>query len=388
LLAIENIGNIARGHHFLLPGRLDTPGRTAVGGRSVLNLASKNYLGLLDHPSIQSRIDPAFRSPDIPIGQDERRLMRDSLRCRLEDNLGRFLQKKSAYVAENCMLLEGAIPIHGLFTSTEEVIQDEGSFSLAHPNDRSAFCHQIFRHNDVDHLESILRERRRPNCLVIVDALYPETGDLAPIPQIVSLCKRYDAKLAVDESLSLGVLGSSGRGIQEHFELCDNDIEIKFGRLSNAFPSSCFFLAASSSLVRQLKLANEAEPTTRERSLSEFSSAIAGLEILINEPNRVGQLQDNARAFQTGVRLMGFQVRKMISPLVTIALRSCEEAAMVAQNCLKRGLFVASDATSPGVPKSCIQLHFSAIHSTQDIKFALRVFSSIAHELGYKISFE
>lgn len=198
-----------------------------------------------------------------------------------------------------------------------------------------------FRHNDMEHLErhlqNSLASRRR---LVVVDGLYSMDGDIADLPRISELCKKYDALLMVDECHSVGVLGSTGRGIEEHFNLLPGTVDIKIGSLGKAIPSSGGFVACNNELARYLMFEARGFIFSGAISPSVAAAAIAGLEIMESEPERVQVLREKSSYFRNQLKNYGIDTLASTTSIVPIFCGDQQSAVELANYCQQNSIFV------------------------------------------------
>jgi 7-keto-8-aminopelargonate synthetase-like enzyme len=232
-------------------------------------------------------------------------------------------------------------------------------------------------------LEKLLEQTAGRRTLVVVDGVYSMDGDVAPLPQIVPLCKKFGAMLMVDEAHSLGVLGKNGRGVQEYFQLPDDAIDIKMGTLSKAIPSVGGFVAARREIIDYLKHHARGFISSSTLPAAQVAAARKAVEILVREPERVATVQQRARRFAEGLRSMGLHVPATVSPIVPVIFNTEEITLEFTRRCREAGLFVVP-VFYPAVPLNAPRIRTTVLasHTELDIDFALSVFKSVARELG------
>ncbi len=222
-------------------------------GRRMLMLASFAYTGLIGHPEVNAAAKQAIE--DLGTGCHGARLISGttSVHQELEACLAKFVQTDDALLFSSGYATNDAT-IPALVGAGDAIFADEYNHaSLVDGCKLSGATFETFPHNQVDALEKPLQKSLQKSTggrrLVIVDGVYSMEGDIAPLPQIVALCRRYDALLMVDEAHSLGVIGKSGRGVQEHFDLPADAIDIKMGNTSKSLASLGGFIAGKQALV-------------------------------------------------------------------------------------------------------------------------------------------
>ena len=244
---------------------------------------------------------------------------------------------------------------------------------------------QRFRHNDVAHLEELLAQSggRGHRTLVVVDGVYSMDGDIADLPAIARACRRHGAMLMVDEAHSFGMLGKNGHGIEEHFGLPPNTVDIKMGTLSKAIPASGAYIAGSRQLIDFL--VHQARGFVYSGALSPVQAAVAlaALEVLQKEPERVRRLQENAAHFASRLREAGFDFAESPSAIFPIICGDDEKALRLARGCQRRGIFVQA-VVSPVVPQGGARLRavITAGHRKEDLDWSVEVMAEVAEELG------
>ena len=206
-----------------------------------------------------------------------------------------------------------------------------------------------FRHNDVDDLERCLEQSAGRPMLVIVDAVYSMDGDVASLPEISELCRQHGAALMVDEAHSLGVLGASGRGIDEHYDLGDDVIDIKMGTLSKTIPAAGGYVAGSQRLVDALK--HNARPYIFSAALAPplAAAALASLDVIEGEPWRVARLSAVTQRAHSRLRAAGFDLLNSSTPIIPVTAADEKTVFEMTRRCRARGVYV-TPVVYPAVP--------------------------------------
>ena len=355
------------------------PSHVIVNSKKMLMMASYSYLGLIGHPKINTAILEATKRFAGGVHGVRALAGTLSLHVQLENRLARFMNAEAAIVYSSGFLTNTST-ISAIVTEGDMVIGDQLIHaSLAEGCRNSRARYEEFRHNDIGHLEELLKHRTGRRVLVVIDAVYSMDGDIAPVPEIVELCRRFEALLMVDEAHSLGVLGKTGRGVQEHFNLPANAIDIKMGTLSKAIPSSGGFIAGSKLIVEFLKHVSRGYMFSGSPTPTQTASALCALEILEAEPERVTQLNKNAKRYFDGVTALGFNVPPTQSPIVPLLFESEKETLNAVRYCREQGLFVVP-VFYPAVPMNSPRIRSTVLasHSEDDINVALTVLSKLS----------
>jgi len=357
-------------------------GRVVVAGKPMLMFASYSYLGLIGHPKIDGAATEAISR--YGTGTHGVRLLAGTLPVHreLERAIARFKGTEDALTFSSGYATNLAA-ITALLTRRDVVICD----SLDHASivdgavlSRSTFWR--FQHNDLGGLERRLQRAGDRGKLVVTDAVFSMDGDVADLPGIVDLCRRHGARLMVDEAHSLGVLGKTGRGVEEHFGMAAG-IDIKMGTLSKTIPSAGGYLAGSAKLINMYRHHSRPYIFSAAITPAQAAAATAALQVIEEEPHRVAKVQHNAARLVSGLKAMGLNTLRSETPIVPMICGSQERAYAAARHCHRRGLFVLP-VTHPAVPEglSRLRLTTSALHGDEDIDEALGILESAARAVG------
>ncbi len=360
-----------------------SPTRVRVRGREMLLFASYSYLGLLGHPRLSAAAQAA--AAQYGTGTHGVRLLAGTLPLHheLEAAVAAFAGRADALTFSSGYATNLAA-ITALVGRHDVVLSDKlNHASLVDGCQLSGADFVRFRHNDLADLESCLhRAAPAATRLVVVDAVFSMDGDIAPLPGLVELCRAYDAWLMVDEAHSIGVLGATGRGIEEHFGL-SGVIDVKMGTLSKAIPSVGGYLAGSADLIQIFRHA--ARPFIFSAALPppQAAAAKAALEVIAAEPERVARVQANARYFRDRLRALGFDILNTETAIVPLICGSDQRAYRMVHECQQRGVF-ALPVISPAVPEGLARVRatVTAAHTRDEIDCALEVFAAAGKKVG------
>jgi len=223
---------------------------------------------------------------------------------------------------------------------------------------------------------------RSASKLVVVDAVFSMDGDIVNLPDIYDLCQEYGAWLMVDEAHSLGVLGETGRGIEEHFGM-EGCIDCKMGTLSKTIPSVGGYIAADEEVVTYLKHTARAFVFSAALPPAAVAAAKTSLDVIRDEPERVATVQRNARYFLHCLQERGFDTLNSETPIVPIVCGTEERAWEMARLSQAAGLFVLP-VVEPAVPAgtSRLRANVTSAHSIDEIDYAVDVFERAAKQVG------
>jgi len=344
-------------------------------GHRMLNFASYSYLDLLKHTKIAAAAQEAVRR--YGTGTHGVRILSGTLPLheKLEKTIADFYGTESAAIFPSGYTANLAT-ISALVGRGDIVICDKYDHaSILDGCLLSQARLMRFHHNDMRSLESQLqRADHKVGRLVITDAVFSMDGDIINLPEVSQLCRQYGAYLMIDEAHSLGVLGETGRGIEEHFGL-KNAIDIKMGTLSKAIPSMGGYIVGSQELASYLKHAARSFVFSAPLSPALTAAAQTSFEILQREPERVAKLQHNAALFLNGIRSLSFNTLNTQTPIVPIICGEDEVAYKMAKLCQEKDIYVLP-VVSPAVPDGLARIRatVTAAHSDEDISHALDVF--------------
>ncbi len=354
-----------------------------VRDRRMLMMASYSYLGLIGHPDIAQAAHTAIDR--FGGGTHGVRMLAGTLTVHreLEETIARFKNAEDAVVYSSGYVTNLSV-ISALVGRGDAVICDK----LNHASivdgcllSRANFIR--FKHNDMADLERALIRAGSAAKLVVVDAVFSMDGDVVDLPKVSRLCKQYGAWLMVDEAHSLGVLGRTGHGIEEHFGLPPDAIDIKMGTLSKSIPSVGGYIAGSQDLIGYLKHSSRAFIFSAALPPASAAAARAALEVIEREPWRVERLHRASRQFLSGLKALGFDTLRSETAIVPLMTGDDDRAWAMARSCHHQDVF-AVPVVAPAVPAGLSRLRatVTAAHEPEHIARALAVFEKAGREVG------
>lgn len=360
-------------------------GRVQVAGHGeMIMLGSYSYLGLIGHPAINRAAQKAIEQ--YGTGTHGVRLLAGTLTIHneLEDRIAKF-KKADGAITFSSGYVANLATIAGLLRRGDIVLCDKLNHASIVDGCLLSQAHfRRFRHNDMEHLEKRLQESQEAGrILVIVDAVFSMDGDVINLPEVSRLCDRYGAYLMVDEAHSIGVLGKSGHGIEEHFGLPADAVDIKMGTLSKTVPSAGGYVAGDHELIKFLK--HEARGFVFSAALPPASAAAAcaAFDVIESEPERVRDLQRNYNHFATRLREAGFDLLESETAILPVMCYDITRAVQLAHYCQERGIFVQA-VVAPVVPDGLSRLRatVSATHKIEDLDYCVQTLVDGAREIG------
>jgi len=354
-----------------------------VEGRRMVMMGSNNYLGLTSHPAVKKAAINATEK--FGVGCVGSRFLNGTLEMHeeLERRLAKFIGKPSALLFTTGMQANLGV-ISALVGRGEIIIADKYDHASIIDGCRLSFGKmKRYRHNDMDDLENQLKACENDNGkLIIVDGVFSMEGDLANLPEIVKLAKKYNARIIVDDAHGIGVMGESGRGTAQHFGVLD-DIDIIVGTFSKSFASIGGFVAADEDVIHYLKHNARALIFSASPPPSNVASVIAALNIIEKEPDRMERLWKNAEKLRKGFKEMGYDTGESVTPIIPLIIGDSMLAFQMWRLLFDKGVFT-TPVVSPAVPenRALIRVSVMATFSQRHIDMALEVFGDVGRVLG------
>jgi glycine C-acetyltransferase len=379
-----DIGTAAGFYFYNLPvSELRGGARVVVNGREMGMFASYGYLGLIGHPRINKAAQEAVAK--YGTGTHGVRMLAGTLdlHCELEETIAAFKDTEAA-ITFSSGYVTNLTTVSSLVGRNDYVFSDKlNHASIVDGCLLSGAKFIRFRHNDMKQLEDKLKEVPvDATKLVIADAVFSMDGDVIDLPNIVKLCKKYNAWLMIDEAHSIGVLGKKGRGIEEHFGM-EGSIDIKMGTLSKAIPSVGGYIAGSTDLIRYVQHVSRAYIFSAALPPAQVASALEAFRVIEDEPQRVADLQRNTELFINGLKDRGFDTLLTETAIVPVICGSDEAAFMMTGEAHSRNVFVLP-VISPAVPAGLARLRatVTAAHTPDEIEHAMDVIEDAGKKIG------
>jgi len=357
--------------------------RVIVNGREMGMYASYSYLGLIGHPRINAAAKAAIDK--YGTGTNGVRLLAGSLtiHTELEETIAAFKHAEAA-VTYSSGYSTNLTVISTLMGRGDYVISDKlNHASIVDGCLMSGAEFRRFKHNDMEELERRLQQIPSDAAkLVVADAVFSMDGDVLDLPRTVQLCRKYHAWLMIDEAHSIGVLGKTGRGIEEHFGL-DDVIDIKMGTLSKTIPSVGGYAAGKKDLINYLRHASRAYIFSAALPPAQTAAANEAFKIILEEPWRIEAVCANGQQFIDGLKSAGFDTMLTTTAIVPVLCGSDERAFALTQACQHKDLFVLP-VVSPAVPEgqSRLRATVTATHEPKEIDYAVGVIAKAGREIG------
>ncbi len=352
-----------------------------VGGRKVLLMCSNDYLGLASHPKLKEAACAVMEQYGFGSGASRLVSGNSALHEKLEERLAAFKETESAILFNSGYAANAGI-IPAVVGETDAVFSDSLNHASIIDGCRlSRASVHVFRHKDVDHLESLLRKsdaaRRR---LIITDGVFSMDGDIAPLPDLASLAEKYEAMVMVDDAHATGVLGKNGRGTAEHFGL-QGRVHIQMGTLGKAFGSFGAYAAGDRSLIEYLVNTSRSFLFSTALPSVVCAASIAAINIVESQPGLMMKLWKNRSRLVDGLKALGISTGRSETPIIPVIIGDNDKALKAAARILDGGLF-APAIRPPTVPAGTARIRTTATaaHDDQDIDRALEIFGIMKEE--------
>ena len=361
--------------------------RVVIDGRELIMIGSNNYLGLSwDRRVIEAAIEATRRYGTSCSGS---RFLNGTLRLHeeLEEELADFVSKPAALCFTTGYQTNlGAL--QALAGRRDHVFSDRlnhGSLVdgmlLAAGTTGGTRIHR-YHHNDLDELERLLRSVEGGGKLIVTDGVFSMEGDIAPLPEIGALARRYGARLYVDEAHALGVIGATGRGSQEHFD-CHDAADLLMCTFSKSFGAVGGFIAGAAEVVDYVKHHARSFIFSASMAPGTIAAVAAALRIMKEEPQHVQRLQAIGARMIGEFKRLGFDVGKTETPIVPLVIGDDVLTFQYYRALLEHGVY-ANPVVSPAAPPggALIRTSYMAIHSDDELDRALEVCATQARALG------
>jgi 8-amino-7-oxononanoate synthase len=354
-----------------------------INGKDVLMFGSNSYLGLTIHPKLKEASKAAVDK--YGSGCAGSRFLNGTLdlHLELERKLAEFVGKEGALVFSTGYQVNlGAIS--SLTGRHDYIILDELDHACIIDGARLSFSKVLkYKHNDMASLEKILQKTEMDRIkLIAIDGVFSMEGDIAKLPEIVALAKKYKANIMVDDAHGLGVVGKNGRGTASHFGLTD-DVDLIMGTFSKSLASIGGFIAADKPTINFLKHNARSLIFSASIAPANAASVIAALDLINQEPERLDVLWDNTNFAMKLLKEAGFDTGESETPIIPIFIRDDFKTFKMTKLLLDEGVFV-NPVVSPAVASTSSLIRFSlmATHTRDQIQEAIEKITTIATKLG------
>lgn len=357
--------------------------KVLVRGRIMQMYASYSYLGLIGHPRINAAAKAAIDR--YGTGTHGVRTLAGTLDVHneLEETIANFKGTETAITytsgyATNLTVVSTLLGRH------DYVFSDRlNHASIVDGCMMSGAKFVRFKHNDLNDLERVLEEAPASAAkLIIADSVFSMDGDIIDLPRIVELSRKHHAWLMIDEAHSIGVLGKTGRGIEEHYGM-EGVIDIKMGTLSKTIPSVGGYVAGNHDMINYLRHASRAYIFSAALPPAQAAAANEAFKVILDEPWRIEKLTANGNQFIKGLQSRGFDTMLTETAIVPVLCGEDDLAYALTRNVQERDIFVLP-VVSPAVEqgKARLRATVTAAHESADIERAMDIIAEEGKKLG------
>jgi len=356
-----------------------------IHGKKYIMIGSNNYVGLTNHPKVKEAAIEAIRKYGTSCTGSRFLNGTLDLHIELEERLARFVGMEAALVFSTGFQVNlGSIP--AIMDRDDILVTDQEVHASIIDGTRMAKVSknvqtQVFKHNDPASLEQVLKALPPdPAKLVIVDGVFSMAGDIARLPEFIPACKKYGARLMVDDAHSLGVLGG-GRGTGYHFG-CQKDVDLVMGTFSKSLASVGGFIAGPKEAVHWIQIF--ARPFIFSASLppSNAAAVLACLDILEQEPERVARVNKIGERVRAELKAMGYNIGPSQTPIIPIIIGDMMKTLEAWKVLFEAGIYT-NVALPPAVPfeMSLLRTSYMATHTDEQVDKVLETFRKVRDQL-------
>ena len=357
--------------------------RVTIDGRELVMIGSNNYLGLTHHPRVREAAAEAMHRYGSSCTGSRFLNGTLTLHGELEEALANFMEFPACVTFPTGFQVNLGV-ISALCGKHDVVICDREDHASIVDACRLTLAEvRRFRHGDMEDLEEKLKNAPADaGKLIVVDGVFSMLGQIANVPEIVRLARRFGARVMVDDAHGVGVLGPRGRGTLEHYDMLgpNSGVDIVTGTFSKSLASIGGFVVASEEVIHYVKHVARSLIFSASVSPPNAASALAALRVIESEPEWVESLWRNVAKMKAGLDALGFDTMGSETPIIPILIGGEVETFVAAHELYENGLFVNA-VVPPGAPQGLVRTSYMATHTEEDLDFALKVFGKLAHRV-------
>jgi glycine C-acetyltransferase len=355
-----------------------------VDGKNVLNFCSNNYLGLANHPRLVEAAREATKKYGVGPGAVRTIAGTMDLHIQLEQRLAKFKGAEDVITFQSGFTANlGTIP--ALVGKGDVIFSDRLNHASIIDGCRLSGAKIIaYEHNDASALEDAIKEHvsnfRR--ALIVTDGVFSMDGDVAPLPALYEVAKKYDIMLMVDDAHGEGVLGKGGRGIVDHFNL-HGKIDVEVGTMSKAFGVMGGMVAGKKEIIEWLRQRGRPFLFSSAVTVPDAAACLAAVDLLEESTELVDKLWANGKYFKEEMEKLGFDTGASETPITPVMLGEAPLAQQFSRELYEEGVFGMAIGF-PTVPqgKARIRVMISAAHDNDDLGKGLDAFAKVGKKLG------
>jgi 8-amino-7-oxononanoate synthase len=351
-------------------------------GKEIIMLGSNNYLGLTNHPKVKEAARAAISK--YGTGCAGSRFLNGTLdiHIELEQKLAALVGKPRALVFSTGFMVNQGV-LSSLVQRNESIIVDRTDHASIIDGARLSFADvRKYKHNDMDNLELVLDNERDKGKLIVVDGVFSMEGDIARLPEIVTLAEKHDAVVMVDDAHGIGVLGDHGRGTCSHFGLTDR-VHLIMGTFSKSLASVGGFIASDEDTIHFIQHQARALIFSASMPPASVASVSAAVDVMLEETWRHEALWRNNDLLRERLDSAGFNTGPSQTPIIPAIVGEDMTAFQFCRRLIDEGVFVnpvVSPAVEPG--NALIRLSLMATHTEDEINLAMDKMEKVARAMG------
>lgn len=349
-----------------------------MNGKRVLMFGSNSYMGLTNHPKVIEAAVEATRK--YGTGMAGSPFLNGTLEIHkeLEAKIANFVGKEDAMIYSTGFGVNLGV-VSALTGRDDYIILDEQDHASIIEGRRLSFSNYLkYKHNDMESLEAQLKKCDPDKVkLIVTDGVFSMEGDVANLPAMVELCKKYNAQLMVDEAHGIGVFGEGGRGTCNHFGVTD-DVDLIMGTFSKSFASLGGFIATDKVITNFLRHHSRSYIFTASITPASTAAASAALDIMVAEPERQQHLWDITKYALDSFKEMGCEIGHTSTPIIPLFIRDDYKTFQVTRDLLDEGVFV-NPVVSPAVAPNDTLIRYSlmATHTREQVTRSLEAIEKV-----------
>ena len=357
-----------------------------IEGRKIVMAGSNNYLGLTAHPKVKEAALAAINKYGTGCSGSRYLTGTIDLHIQLEEKLAKFFNKEAVLLfSTGYQTAQGIIPT--LVQRNEYVVSDRDNHACIVAGNlmaKSITANVVrYRHMQMDDLERAIQRLPLDSAkLIVSDGVFSTGGEIVDLPRMNQIAKKYNARILIDDAHAVGVIGKGGRGTASEFGL-DKEIDITMGTFSKTFASLGGFVASEAKVIDYIKHHAAALIFSASPTPASVADAMAALEVLIQEPERVDHLIRNANHIRSELKAAGFNVLEGRTGIVPVIVGDDLIAFKMWRRLYDIGVFV-NVFISPGVPqgRQMMRTSYMATHEEEQLNFIIDAFKKSGKELG------
>ncbi len=358
----------------------------SIEGRKIIMAGSNNYLGLTAHPKVKEAAIKAIEKYGTGCSGSRYLTGTIDLHVELEERLAKFFNKEAVLLfSTGYQTAQGIIPT--LVQRGEYVISDKDNHACIVAGNlmaRGATAELMrYKHNDMNDLERVLNKAPKEAAkLIVSDGVFSTGGEIVDLPRLVELAKHFNARILIDDAHSVGVIGKGGRGTASEFGL-EKEVDLTMGTFSKTFASLGGFVSGEAKVIDYLKHHAPALIFSASPTPSSVAAALAALDLLEEEPERVDMLIRNANKVRVGLKEAGFNVIEGRTGIVPVIVGDDLIAFQMWRRLYDEGVFV-NVFISPGVPpgRQMMRTSYMATHEDHHLESIIDIFTKVGKEFN------